>query len=171
MGELDIRTAAMRAALRELEIGEDASTVGAVGHAQALATIYVGDQLARIADAQAAKDTKPLAPLAPMLARFPSRPVIEGVKPVPILLDKNGFGVYRLGLVTARTMEWEIADFGDFDRLEACGALPVEPDGRSLSRHDYPELYRALGDRYGDAPEGEFRIPDLTGMGKVVRGE
>jgi hypothetical protein len=35
-------------------------------------------------------------------------------------------------------------------------------DGREVSISDYELLYAVIGDRYGDAAEGMFKLPDLT---------
>jgi len=38
---------------------------------------------------------------------------------------------------------------------------PMVPDGRSLRREDYPELYKAIGDNFGARTPHEFSLPDL----------
>ena len=35
--------------------------------------------------------------------------------------------------------------------------------GQMVSRDDYPELFRIIGEHYGTATEKEFRLPDFNG--------
>lgn len=37
----------------------------------------------------------------------------------------------------------------------------VVPDGRYVSKEDYPDLYAVLEDKFGEETETEFRLPDL----------
>ena len=37
-------------------------------------------------------------------------------------------------------------------------------DGSSLNTNDYPDLYDIIGTKYGVAPSGQFKVPNLKGM-------
>lgn len=50
---------------------------------------------------------------------------------------------------------WMAADY--------CPEEYMIADGRTLRSDDYRWLYYLLGNTYGSAPEGQFRIPDLRG--------
>jgi len=43
----------------------------------------------------------------------------------------------------------------------------IECMGQTLQQSVYPELYDAVGDRFGSAPTNEFRLPDLRSRGIV----
>jgi Phage Tail Collar Domain len=47
-------------------------------------------------------------------------------------------------------------------KVDAENSIKLDHGG-TLSRDRYPDLYEAMGDLYGRAPEGEFRLPDLRG--------
>jgi microcystin-dependent protein len=52
-----------------------------------------------------------------------------------------------------------------------CPKEYLEADGRTLSPIDYKELYFLLGDKFGVAPPGKFRLPDLRGRSVVGMSE
>ena len=40
----------------------------------------------------------------------------------------------------------------------------VQPNGRLVTKDDYPELWEILGTKYGAGPnEGEFHLPEFRG--------
>lgn len=47
----------------------------------------------------------------------------------------------------------------------------LECDGSQVSQAEYPELYAAIGDLYGEADPGYFRLPDLRGRVSLGAGE
>lgn len=42
-------------------------------------------------------------------------------------------------------------------------------DGRELNKADYNDLYRVIGEQYGSAGPGKFRIPDYNNLGAFLR--
>ena len=49
---------------------------------------------------------------------------------------------------------WWIASGGEWVKLA---------DGSAIPQTSFPELYAVVQDTFGEAPEGEFRLPDLRG--------
>ena len=56
-----------------------------------------------------------------------------------------------------------VAFFGDaLEPLAVLGWLPC--DGAALDRNGYPDLFEAIGTTFGEAPDGQFMLPDLRGV-------
>jgi hypothetical protein len=90
--------------------------------------------------------------------------------------ELESYRVERLGIVTRPHHDTDLSPWthpvgtiAPLDQLLSAGyaARPIE--GETLSRADYPELYAAVLDKFGEAPEGEFRLPDLRA--RVVKNQ